>query len=489
MNKYLKFKFLFFLVTSLLFLINAPKVSANNFYLDSSALGTNTGLSWSNAWKSPSEINFNSIKNGDILYISGGTNTKTYSGTITIPSGSAGLTITKGIDNGHNGEVVFKGDGTGNAIKINAGSAPVSNLTISNLTLTDYAQGINAVGDGSGGLQGVTIDNLKIINFKRAGIFIDGYGNPNGNKNIVVKNSYFNDDNSFTSQSDGIYIQVANDFTADHNTIILDNNYTENSDLHSDNIQAYYVKNITYSNNYLIQRSNKTLGTQMLFTEEGAVDDNTGIHNVINNVLIRDCPNAQDGAIRLKIGKGTTFTANVVGNTYYGKVGRILNSSVKSVIRNNIFYSTGSGDIVYSNSEFSNNLTTNPIFVNPNFVNPDLHLQSTSPAINGGINLGSIGTIYTFDNEGNSRGTTWDIGAYEYSGQTQPTNHPNATPVTTPIISSWDINQDSLTNIVDIGLIVNDYGSSTPKVPRSDINKDGVVNILDIGIVIDHFKI
>ncbi len=56
-------------------------------------------------------------------------------------------------------------------------------------------------------------------------------------------------------------------------------------------------------------------------------------------------------------------------------------------------------------------------FSDPQFLNgstPDLHVQSTSPAVNAGINLGSA-VVGTLDFAGNARvqGSNIDIGGYE----------------------------------------------------------------------------
>lgn len=53
---------------------------------------------------------------------------------------------------------------------------------------------------------------------------------------------------------------------------------------------------------------------------------------------------------------------------------------------------------------------------------------------------------------------------------------------------NWDVNQDTYINVLDIGLISDNYDSTSPTTARADVNRDGVINIVDIGIVVDHYQ-
>lgn len=69
-----------------------------------------------------------------------------------------------------------------------------------------------------------------------------------------------------------------------------------------------------------------------------------------------------------------------------------------------------------------------------------------------------------------------------------PTDTPTATPTATPIVfEDWDVDQNTLINVLDIGIVVDNYDLVEPTNPRADVDKDGNINIIDIGIIIDHY--
>ncbi len=76
-----------------------------------------------------------------------------------------------------------------------------------------------------------------------------------------------------------------------------------------------------------------------------------------------------------------------------------------------------------------------------------------------------------------------------------PTLTPTPTPAPTnggcvnpnPSSSRWDVDQNGIVNIIDIGVIIDNYGNSSCINPRSDVDVSGVIDIVDIGIVIDHY--
>lgn len=430
-----------FLLVSLLFF--SGLLFGANHYIDNSASGSNDGSSWANAWQNFSSINWNQIQPGDVIFISGGNQSKTYFETFSVPEGKDNLTITAGGDNGHNGEVIIDGESIRSyGIEIDGNGSLSTDIIISNITFQNCTwAGIYGDGESSGGMKNITVDNCRFLNFYRAGVFFEGNGNVSNNQNIVVKNCFFDDadENLFQSQSDGVYAQYMSDITVDHCTIVLNNNSTANTDLHSDNCQTFWVDNVTYSNNICVQQSDKTLGTQMLFVEEG-----NGVHNYFNNVLYRNCPNATDSPIRIKRNSGT-FTAKVFYNSVYTANDHCVSTDAPTNVKNNIFYSAGSDyhlilvqfqvssgsscdyNLYYDpsndlqNTNFSGGDGPNSLEANPDFIsindqsNFDLRLNENSPAIDAGLD---IGVPFDFDILGTTRplGNGTDMGAYEIDG-------------------------------------------------------------------------
>lgn len=57
----------------------------------------------------------------------------------------------------------------------------------------------------------------------------------------------------------------------------------------------------------------------------------------------------------------------------------------------------------------------------------------------------------------------------------------------TKLMSSWDIDLNGIVNIIDIGIVIDNYAKSPIVNLRTDVNSDGSVDIVDIGIIIDHY--
>lgn len=57
----------------------------------------------------------------------------------------------------------------------------------------------------------------------------------------------------------------------------------------------------------------------------------------------------------------------------------------------------------------------------------------------------------------------------------------------TPAFPPWDIDLNGKVNIIDIGILIDNYAKLPISNLRTDVNSDGSVDIVDIGIIIDHY--
>jgi hypothetical protein len=139
--------------------------------------------------------------------------------------------------------------------------------------------------------------------------------------------------------------------------------------------------NLQFLNN-VAYNSTQTMGTAFHFSTTGAI---------LTNITVRN---------------------NIVNNSYYPI--RFENSDVDVVSNeNNNYHDCSTNAITYVSSTGTNiiqqnnsTITTDPLFVIPG---SDFHLQSSSPAINAGLDVN-----LTSDYDGSHVGSSPDIGAYEY---------------------------------------------------------------------------
>jgi len=108
-----KSKCLVFIVASIIIGLFITSANAANWYVDKDATGSATGTSWGNAWPSIGAIVWSSVNGGDTIFISGGSESKTYNEKLIVgKSGTPGkvITISTGQDTGHTGNVIISGE-------------------------------------------------------------------------------------------------------------------------------------------------------------------------------------------------------------------------------------------------------------------------------------------------------------------------------------------------------------------------------------------
>lgn len=95
---------------AILILFTSLRGMAATWYLDNAATGTGAGTSWANAFTNPAQITASVTAPGDIIYVSGGTTSKTYTNNLTaFEAGTSAnpIIFRNGQTNGHNGVAIF----------------------------------------------------------------------------------------------------------------------------------------------------------------------------------------------------------------------------------------------------------------------------------------------------------------------------------------------------------------------------------------------
>lgn len=265
----------------ILFQLVTLNAYSTSYYIDKDASGSNNGTSWTNAWQSFSNINWTSIVPGDIIFISGGTDSTIYFERLVIgKSGAPGnyITIRNSYDSGHNGKVIIEDPNTNSfdgCIYMSAkdwvyvkGIETKAGIRACYLyTQCDY----------------VTIDSCIFKNWYpngfTGGLKIEGNDNFPDNlncTNIEIKNCIISSTSLWdASSTDCIYVQGALNTKIHHNFIHQKNHSLINH--HVDCIQMYRTAGVKIWNNICIVDSGVTGHGMILGIESRSNDEDTMI--------------------------------------------------------------------------------------------------------------------------------------------------------------------------------------------------------------------
>lgn len=271
-------------------------IYATNHYVDKNANGTNNGTSWTNAWKSFSSINWGTIQPGDVIYISGGTDSTTYYENLNIgSSGNANglIIIRSGLEAGHNGKVIIAGGGSGDNINItNRKFLRLKKLEISTLNGTE--QGIYIKGETIGATNVIYIDSCRVLNTTPNGlnnvncIRIDGYNTSTLTTyvdSVFIRYSYLEDTRStpVNLQTDGLVMQYAQNIYVIGNTIVVNNDYPGGPEIEGHNdciVTDHTVENLIIIGNKLINLEHNNMASQVIILQS-----QKGNVNIYNNII------------------------------------------------------------------------------------------------------------------------------------------------------------------------------------------------------------
>lgn len=442
------------LLSILVLLANLNLHAQTTRYVKTAASGTSNGSSWANASNDLQAI-INASAAGDAVWIAAGTylptrdpfgsnspanprdktffvknGVKIYGGFVGTETALSQRNITTNITT-LSGDIGTASDNTDNCYHVVLAVAPTSGgvgVTIDGFTITK--------GNANGGTVN-TISGNSINRNDGAGIYIMKGTNTISNNRIYGNNA----------ERGGAGIMSQSSHTLiDHNSVYGNVAVGILTDFESGGgISSFYDTNIALTNNLIYNNSTEVVGG-------GASIFYSSVSNLINNVFSSNVSaGAVGGGIYCVTNDVTPGTVSIRNNTFYGNqnlgqpggpINIINNSDISSIeIKNCIFQNntdiTGAADIdngfttidvTYCLTQAGSTYSSGTGIINnqdPKFLNPadvdgadnipftiddGFMLESTSPCVNTGTSTGAP----TTDIVGTTRGSSVEMGAYEY---------------------------------------------------------------------------
>lgn len=423
----------------------AASVNATNYYVRKDGSDTNTGTAntATGAWLTIQKA-ANAVAAGDTVTVNAGTYAEFVSVTKAGTSGAAitfqgtGPVIAGGFNVTGNYIVVKDIDLNGAGVSINQGrinlGSSASYCTFSNMALTGTLTGTAGAGGvriAPGTSTGCVFDNVRLNNVNDHGFTIFGSNHTIKNCTLLGQNGW----DAFRVFGTNIHIT--------HNTITDWSNLTGNSN-HTDLFQTFgnnhdVSKYIYVEDNIVLSASGCQFGNITDDQNNGDISNWTFRNNIlcnISNTLNLYAPNCSFlNNTFYRVGPVSAFAIVLSGST--------AGHADNAIIKNNIFYQCGDPtranrgwyylyNVVGTDADYNLVVGTgagtvktgfqtagleahglngiDPLFASPG---TDFHLQSTSPCIGAALPLSNL---FTIDETGMDRGTSWDLGALEYAG-------------------------------------------------------------------------
>jgi parallel beta helix pectate lyase-like protein len=327
------------------------------------------------------------------------------------------------------------GDAHGIAVYGTAAPNSINNIVIDGNQLYNLSLGSSESLVVNGNVDGFTITNNLVHDNNNIGIDVIGFEGKspdptydqarNGtviHNTVYNINSYGNPAYGNERSADGIYVDGGRDTLIERNVVHHTNIGIELASEHA----GRATSNITVRNNFFY--SNTQVGVAF-----GGYDKRRGSTEncvIVNNTFYNNATQGDWGAelyvqfdTRNNIVENNIFfansarkfieswsavmTGNVVDYNLYFAVGGGDNGSF---IWKNVTYTTFAAYQAGSGNDSHGLMGVDPLFVS--LATPDLHLQSTSPAIDRGLNLTQSGTL-DIDGQPRLQGVAIDLGADE----------------------------------------------------------------------------
>jgi hypothetical protein len=395
-------KKLLLIIFSLVITISFAGVAmATDYYVN--ATGTNgNGLTHSTAWVGFNNINWSLVDSGNGILYADGTFTSRLvvgaageSGAPVHIKGYTTSTSIRGVQINNTSFVTVEGlivegyTGTYGNIMVQGNS---DDVILKDLIIRDAGWAGIYVLDG--GVDRLVIDGCTVYHNgnNQSGTQTNpgGLNAYNAPGTIEIKNSEFYENGESGEGLDHNIYTAAGTVLTIHDSYVHDSNG-------GGNIQA---KDTAYIYNNVLARSNQC--SLQLCQSSNAT------YAVYNNKIFND------GMSGICIYEVNNATALIYGDS-------------PAVYATGQSHATWDYNIIYGGGSQSQYQGTHGSYINPLYVNPpsDMSLQTSSPARDSGVTLGSS---YNVDILGISRpqGSAYDVGAYEYGGGASPSLTPNA---------------------------------------------------------------
>lgn len=336
------------------------------WYVDNEATGANNGTSWADAWETFNGIVEASLDPGDIVYISGGTDSTVYTERVNLTGihGTAAnhISIRNSYESGHNGRVIL--DGNNRTLLTGFHIDYSSYVYIKGIEIREF-NGINT--DPGGGINlrrgsnVITFDSILVYDNNGRQIFMNSTDVTPADDcadcidSVTIKNSYIVTPIIGDGETDCISVQGATNTFLDNNYIRQRQNGDWDNQGHADPLQAYRTRGWTITNNYFIcdentRAINIILGAVHLTASSQA--DNIVIYN---NYMVAGGTNERP--LDDDISGGVT-DLTVLLLRYYAQAG---SEYPPTYIMNNTIISAGSNYMCFQ-QEYPYTYATNNIF-------------------------------------------------------------------------------------------------------------------------------